>query len=46
MDIWMDVSENSGFSPPNHPLKNKEFSMIKHHPFFGGFSPYFWKHLK
>ena len=38
----MDVSENSGFSPQNHPLKNRVFHYF-HHPFWW-FSPYFWKH--
>ena len=39
--IHVDVSENSGFSTPNHPILIK-FSIINH-PFWG-FSPYFWKH--
>ena len=38
----MDVSKNSGFSPPNHPFKNRVFHYF-HHPFWG-FSPYFWEH--
>ena len=38
----MDVSENSGFSPQNHPLKNRVFHYF-HHPVWW-FSPYCWKH--
>ena len=26
--MYMDVSQNSGFSPPNHPLINSRFSII------------------
>ena len=29
--------------PPNHPLKNRVFPLIIHHPFWGC-SPYLWKH--
>ena len=35
----MDISENSGVFPPNHPLKNRVFHYF-HHPFWG-FFPYF-----
>ena len=38
----MGVSENSGFSPPNHPIKNRGFHYF-HHPIWGKI-PYFWKH--
>jgi len=37
----MDISENSGVFPPNHPLKNRVFHYF-HHPFWG-FSPYFFE---
>ena len=37
----LDVSKNSGFIPPNHPLKNRGFHYF-HHPFWG--YHYFWKH--
>ena len=42
----MDVSENSGFSPPNHPFLIR-FSMI-FTIHFGGVYPYFWfnTHMK
>ena len=35
----MDVSENSGFSPPNHQLFNRVFNYF-HHPIWGA-HPYF-----
>ena len=38
--IQLDVSENSGFSPPNHPLRNRVFH---YKPSILGY-PYFWKH--
>ena len=37
----MDVSENSGISPPNHPILIGFSIIFTIH--FGGF-PYFWKH--
>ena len=30
-------------NPPNHPWINRVFHYF-HHPFWGGFSPYFWTH--
>ena len=32
--LYVDVSEHSGFSPPNHPLKHRVFHYF-HHPFRG-----------
>ena len=37
----MDVSENSGVFPPNHPLKNRVFHYKSS---ILGAHPYFWKH--
>ena len=31
LGIYMDVSKNSGFSPPNHPIKNRAFHYKSSH---------------
>ena len=41
--VYMDVSDNRGFSPQNHPLKKRAFQ-YKPPSMLGGFNtPYFWK---
>ncbi len=40
---WCQPKNRGGKTPPNHPFVHRVFHYF-HHPFWGVYHPYFWKH--